>query len=89
MGAAGRPVLVPRPQGAGLFNRETGTEVVAGTASYSAVRLTKRDAVPGVASVEGLRPVTMGRSMNVIDEELQVLGPTCRRREVLMGTRCR
>jgi hypothetical protein len=30
--------------------------------------------VPGVASIEGLRPVIMERSLKVIDEELQVAG---------------
>jgi hypothetical protein len=35
----------------------------------------KRDAVPGVASVKGLRPVIMERSSKVIDEELRVAGP--------------
>ncbi|MFC9633998.1 hypothetical protein ACFTY8_33260 [Streptomyces mirabilis] len=51
--------------------------VVVRTASYwaySAVRPMKRDAVPGVASVKGLPPVIMERSLKVIDEELQVAG---------------
>lgn len=50
---------------------------------------TKRDAVPGVASVKGLQAVIMERSLKVIDEELQVAGPMCRRRGALAGTRCR
>jgi hypothetical protein len=69
-----------------------GVAVVVSTASYwaySAVRPMKRDAVPGVASVKGLQPVIMERSLRVIDEELQVAGPMCRRRRALAGTRCR
>ncbi|MET9033162.1 hypothetical protein ACWELV_10215 [Streptomyces mirabilis] len=56
---------------------EMGVAVVVSTASYwaySAVWPMKRDAVPGVASVKGLQPVIMERSLKVIDEELQVAG---------------
>jgi hypothetical protein len=35
----------------------------------------KREAVPGVVSVKGLRPVIMERSLEAIDEALQVAGP--------------
>ncbi len=69
-----------------------GVAVVVSTASYwaySAVRPMKGHAVQGVASARGLQPVIMERSLKVIDEELQVAGPMCRRRRALTGTRCR
>lgn len=69
-----------------------GVAVVVSTASYwaySAVWPMKRDTVPGVASVKGPQPVIMERSLKVIDEELQLAGPMCRRRRALAGTRCR
>lgn len=45
--------------------------------------------MPGVASVKGVQPVIMERSLKVIGEELQVAGPMCRRRGALAVTRCR
>jgi hypothetical protein len=44
------------------------------TGPHSAVWRTKRCAVPGVASIKGLRPVIMERSLKVIDGELQGAG---------------